>query len=127
MAGSVVIPHTREKPLMVFDGECHFCRRWITRWEQETGEAVDYAPSQEVGATFPEIPQAEFDREVKLIEPNGRVYGGAEAVFRVLCQGDPDRHGDIDPGISAGQPGERDLGLPADILDRCDDAAEHDR
>ena len=88
MAGSVVIPHRRDKPLMVFDGECHFCRRWITRWQQATGDAVDYAPSQEVAASFPEIPAAEFDREVKLIEPNGRVYGGAEAVFRALCQGD---------------------------------------
>ena len=88
MAGSVVIPHRRDKPLMVFDGECHFCRRWITRWEQATGDAVDYAPSQEVTAGFPEIPQTEFDREVKLIEPNGRVYGGAEAVFRALCQGE---------------------------------------
>ena len=88
MAGSIVTPHRREKPLMVFDGECSFCRRWITRWQQATGDAVDYAPSQEVAATFPEIPPPEFDREVKLIEPNGRVYGGAEAVFRVLCRGD---------------------------------------
>ena len=88
MAGSIVIPHTRVKPLMVYDGECHFCCRWITRWHQETGDAVDYAPLQEAAANFPEIPRAAFQQEVKLIEPDGRVYGGAEAVFEVLCQGE---------------------------------------
>ena len=73
---------------MIFDGDCHFCRRWITRWQEATGDAVDYAPLQEAAATFPEVPRAEFEREVKLIEPTGRVYGGAEAVFRVLCRGE---------------------------------------
>ena len=73
-----------QKPLMVFDGDCHFCRRWITRWQETTLDRVDYAPSQEVAADFPEIPSEEFAREVKLIEPDGRVLGGGEAVFRSL-------------------------------------------
>ena len=87
MAGFVVIPRRREKPLMVFDGECQFCRRWIARWRQATGDAVDYAPLQEAAAEFPEIPRGEFGREVKLIEPNGRVYGGAEAVSARCARG----------------------------------------
>ena len=78
------MPRPRSKPLLVFDGDCHFCRRWITRWQERTLDRVDYAPSQEVAADFPEIPREQFDREVKLIDPDGRVTGGAEAVFRSL-------------------------------------------
>lgn len=72
---------------MVFDGDCHFCRGWIARWRESTGDAVDYAPFQEKAAQFPEIPRSEFEREVKLVEPGGRVTGGADAVFRTLALG----------------------------------------
>ena len=34
------------KPLIIWDGDCHFCRRWIERWSEITGDAVDYATSQ---------------------------------------------------------------------------------
>ena len=76
------------KPLMVFDGDCHFCTRWIKRWQKTTGQAIDYAPLQTASADFPEIPRASFEREVKLIASDGRVFGGAEAVFRSLNWGD---------------------------------------
>lgn len=81
------VAHLPPKPLLVFDGDCHFCRGWIARWRQSTGDRVDYAPLQEMAAAFPEIPRAEFEREVKLIEPGGRVTGGADAVFRALALG----------------------------------------
>ena len=73
---------------MVYDGDCHFCTRWIKRWEKTTGRSVDYAPSQEVAPSLPEIPRARFDREVVLVATDGRVFGGAEAVFRSLNWGD---------------------------------------
>lgn len=88
MPDPVTIPRTREKPLMVYDGECHFCMRWIKRWQKTTGRAVEYAPLQTAAADFPEIPRASFEREVKLIAADGRVFGGAEAVFRSLNWGD---------------------------------------
>ena len=74
------------KPLMVYDGDCHFCRRWIARWNEITTDRVDYRPLQAAAADFPHIPREEFAREVKLIEPDGRVFGGAGAVFRVLAE-----------------------------------------
>ncbi len=67
---------------MLFDGDCGFCRRWILRWRQLTGPKVEYRTSQEGGEKFPEIPADRFRREVVLIEPDGRVSGGAEAVLR---------------------------------------------
>lgn len=82
-----------ERPLMVFDGTCGFCRRWIRRWQQTTGAAVDYLPSQDerIAADFPEIPHEHFAAAVQLIEPDGRVSAGAEAVFRVLAIGGASR------------------------------------
>ena len=70
---------------MVYDGDCHFCRRWIARWAQMTGDRVIYRPSQAAAKDFPEIPPEEFAQEVKLVEPDRQNFGGAAAVFRVLA------------------------------------------
>ncbi|MDP9185795.1 MAG: lipase maturation factor family protein, partial [Verrucomicrobiota bacterium] len=72
------------KPLMIWDGDCHFCRRWIERWREITRGAVDYATSQESTERFPEIPREQFERSVIYIETDGSVFSGAEAVFRSL-------------------------------------------
>ncbi|MCG3150347.1 MAG: hypothetical protein PCFJNLEI_03830 [Verrucomicrobiae bacterium] len=72
------------KPLLIFDGDCTFCRRWIARWQRRTGDRVDYLAAQELGDRFPEIPRDAFTQSVQLIEPDGTVYSGAAAVFRSL-------------------------------------------
>ncbi len=72
------------KPLIIWDGECHFCRRWIERWKEITGNAVDYETSQNIGDQFPEIPREQFERSVVFIESDGSAFCGAEAVFRSL-------------------------------------------
>ncbi len=74
------------KPLLLYDGDCGFCRRWVARWIGATGEAVEYAPYQEAAGRFPEIPITEFKQAVQLLEPEGGVYRGAEAVFRLLAR-----------------------------------------
>lgn len=53
-----------------------------------TGDAVDYLPFQEpqIAARFPEIPREQFDTAVQLIETDGAVFSGAEAVFRALAK-----------------------------------------
>ncbi len=71
-------------PLLIWDGECHFCRHWIERWKTLTGGKVDYQTSQEIGSRYPEIPREQFGRSVVLIEPDGAVFTGAEAVCRSL-------------------------------------------
>jgi predicted DCC family thiol-disulfide oxidoreductase YuxK len=73
------------KPLLLFDGDCGFCRRWILRWKGLTGPRVDYATSEEAGSRFPEIPAEAFRRSVQLVMPDGLVYEGAEAVFHSLA------------------------------------------
>src|SRR3989440_1523567 len=78
------VPNPPTKPLIIWDGECHFCRRWIERWREITGDTVDYATSQESRERFPEIPSEQFERSVIYVETDGAVYSGAEAVFRSL-------------------------------------------
>jgi predicted DCC family thiol-disulfide oxidoreductase YuxK len=77
------------KPLLVFDGDCQFCRRWIARWKNSTGDAVDYLPFQdeEIARRFPEIPRADLEEAVHLLLPDGTVFRGAQAVFRSLAEG----------------------------------------
>jgi predicted DCC family thiol-disulfide oxidoreductase YuxK len=74
-------------PLLVYDGDCHFCGLWIRRWRQLTGDTLDYLPAQNprIARQFPEIPPAQFAEAVQLIETDGAVYSGAEAVFRTLA------------------------------------------
>lgn len=74
------------RPLVVFDGDCGFCRFWIERWKGVMGERLDYAPYQEVAGRFDEIPEAEFRRAVALILPSGEVFSGAQAVVRALAE-----------------------------------------
>ena len=75
------------KPLLVYDGDCGFCKLWIARWREITAGGIDYASLQEMAARFPEVPRAAFEHAVKLIEPDGRVFSSAEAVFRSLGEG----------------------------------------
>jgi lipase maturation factor 1 len=72
------------EPLVIFDGDCRFCRRWIERWREMTGGAVEYEPYQEAATRFLEIPRVDFEQALHFIDKDGTVYRGAEAVFRSL-------------------------------------------
>ena len=72
------------KPLLIWDGECHFCRLWIERWREITSGKVDYATYQEGAHQFPEIPVEQFKRAMAFIEPDGETFFAAEAVYRSL-------------------------------------------
>jgi predicted DCC family thiol-disulfide oxidoreductase YuxK len=76
------------KPLMIWDGECHFCKRWIERWREITAGKVDYVKYQQAAQQFPEIPIERFQRAVALIEPDGEVLFAAGAVYRSLAYRD---------------------------------------
>jgi len=76
-------PHS--VPLLVFDGDCTFCRAWIGYWKRLTGDAISYAPYQEVAERFAQIPRENFARAVQLILPDGQILSAAHAVFRSLA------------------------------------------
>jgi predicted DCC family thiol-disulfide oxidoreductase YuxK len=80
----VRVSNPPSKPLMIWDGECHFCRRWIERWREITAGEVEYVTYQEAANRFPEIPIEQFQRAVAFIEPDGKAFFAAEAVYRSL-------------------------------------------
>ena len=84
MSAPTRVSNPPPKPLLIWDGECHFCRRWIERWRVITGTEVDYAPYQEIAQRFPEIPREQFQRSVVYIDRNGQVFVAAAAVYRSL-------------------------------------------
>ena len=73
-----------DKPLLIYDGDCAFCTRWIARWKRLTGDAVDYLASRDAGPRFPELLPADLQHAVHLVDVDGRVFSAAEAVLRSL-------------------------------------------
>jgi predicted DCC family thiol-disulfide oxidoreductase YuxK len=74
-------------PLLLFDGDCAFCRAAIERWRAAAGSEIDFAPFQEAAARFPQIDAKECRRAVHYIDAEGGVSRGAEAVFRASADG----------------------------------------
>ena len=72
---------------MVYDGDCNFCSLCVHRWQHTTDGHLEYLSFQDpaVAARFPEVPRSEFETAVQLVETNGSVCGGAEAIFRALA------------------------------------------
>lgn len=73
------------KPLLLFDGDCGFCRFWVRRLQGRIGDRIDYAPSQEAGGRFPEIPPEAFARSIQFIDADGKAHAGTAGIFRALA------------------------------------------
>jgi len=72
------------KPLLLYDGECRFCCKWIARWEETGKGVIDFAPSQSGAGEAFGFPASEPLEAVKLIEGEGSILSGAAAVFRLM-------------------------------------------
>jgi predicted DCC family thiol-disulfide oxidoreductase YuxK len=72
---------------MLFDGDCGFCRRWIGKWKELTGDRVRYAPYQLALGEYPQLTEQQCAAAVQLVMPDGTVFSGAHAVFRALDLG----------------------------------------
>ena len=68
-------PTDDPRPVLIYDGDCAFCRYWVAYWQALSGARVRYEPYQRVAPDYPGIPEAEFRRA-----------SGAEASLRVLAQ-----------------------------------------
>ena len=71
--------------MLVYDGNCGFCTRWVDRIRAASGDTVEFAPSQKVGHRFPQITPEQFENAVQWIGPDGEVYSGARAALCVLA------------------------------------------
>ncbi len=69
--------------LFIWDGNCGFCKYWITVWKSKT-VGLTYQTFQEVAHDFPDIPLKEFKKASRLIETDGSVYSGPDSAFRTF-------------------------------------------
>src|SRR5271165_6177877 len=77
-------PAANPRPLLAYDGDCGLCTYWARYWQTLTGDRVEYRPYQEVAVRYPAISQADFQRAVQFIAPDGDVASAAEASFLTL-------------------------------------------
>lgn len=71
----------QKKPLMVFDGNCGFCKYWIIKWKKLTKDSIDYAPFQKVSNQFKDISEDYFATAVRLILLDGSIVSGPAAAY----------------------------------------------
>ena len=72
-------------PLVVYDGDCSFCRRWLKRYESICPpQRVAWSPYQKAAGSFPGIPESQFSKAMHLIHPDGHHTKGAHAVFELM-------------------------------------------
>jgi predicted DCC family thiol-disulfide oxidoreductase YuxK len=79
----------KEKPIMVWDGNCGFCKYWTTRWKRFTQDKIEYIPYQEAHERFPDIDIKHFKKASRLIEKDGSVYSGPRSAYRTFTYGSP--------------------------------------
>lgn len=75
------------EPTILFDGDCSLCSRQARNLEAFSRHSVQARPLQEVEIDIAGLSPGELRREIKLILPNGRVYGGAEALVQLVRRG----------------------------------------
>ncbi|MGB7395873.1 MAG: DCC1-like thiol-disulfide oxidoreductase family protein [Pricia sp.] len=78
----------KSKPVLIWDGECGFCKYWITYLKQRTKDNIVFETYQEAASRFPDIPLKEFKKASRLIELDGHVYGGPDSLYRGLKHSD---------------------------------------
>ncbi|MCE7057108.1 DUF393 domain-containing protein [Algoriphagus sp. AGSA1] len=71
------------QPLFIWDGECGFCKYWITLWKSKT-KGLTYKTFQEIASDFPDIPLKEFKKASRLIETDGSVFSGPDSAYRTF-------------------------------------------
>ena len=76
-------------PTLLYDGTCRFCTAQAKRLHRfGRGRVnVESAYAEGVRERFPMVPQEGVMGEIKLVEADGRVLGGAAAIARTLEHG----------------------------------------
>ena len=73
------------KPVLIYDDDCEFCRLWVSRCSPFTQDAVTYQPSQDVAENYPQISPQQFESSVYFVASDGGFCSGAQAVFKTLA------------------------------------------
>jgi predicted DCC family thiol-disulfide oxidoreductase YuxK len=75
-------PQSLDRPILVWDGNCGFCKRCVLHLVAQLGERVRYLTYQSANEYFAGLRRDEYAQSVHFIEPDGSVYRGAAAIYR---------------------------------------------
>lgn len=81
----------RDRPVMIYDGDCGFCQRWILKWQKITRDKIQYAPYQFFVTNkdgkikeFPNISINDCKKAIQFVLLGGAHCEAAEAVFQAF-------------------------------------------
>lgn len=75
------------RPIVVYDGDCPFCRRQIDRFRRlDRAQSLDFTPKQTDGLfdRFPKLGEGDFNTGMRFIEVGGNIQVGADAVYQIF-------------------------------------------
>lgn len=75
-----------ERPVVVYDGDCPFCRGQIERLRRlDRATRFECVPRQQPGleARFPALADGDFRTGMRIVLPGGRIRVGADAVYEI--------------------------------------------
>jgi predicted DCC family thiol-disulfide oxidoreductase YuxK len=82
-------PPTNNMPVILYDGACRLCTSQAKNLSKlSRGKVVSRALQTEL-KHFPNLSEAESLKEIKLIDEQGHIYGGAEAIVKLVNYGQP--------------------------------------
>ncbi|MGH7561643.1 MAG: thiol-disulfide oxidoreductase DCC family protein [Gemmatimonadales bacterium] len=70
------------RPVLVYDGQCGFCRGWVVRLRRWGLRDVDLLPASDRHDKpgIPPLREEQVDREMVLVLTDGKVLGGGDAL-----------------------------------------------
>ncbi len=77
-------PERPPRPVLVFDGGCGFCRRWVAWLRPRTGDRLELLPADELGDRLPQLDRAAVADAAFLVGTDGGVRRGMAAVTGAL-------------------------------------------
>jgi len=74
------------RPILVWDGDCNFCRLCAERFDSHREKKVDLIPYQSLHQKWPQAPAEDYGSAVYLFTPAGKSYRAAAAIYRFYAE-----------------------------------------
>jgi predicted DCC family thiol-disulfide oxidoreductase YuxK len=78
--------HAPARPIVVYDGECPYCRKQVGKMKRhDVDEVFDYVPRQteDLEQRFPKLAEGDFNTGLRLIETDGTIFVASDAIYHI--------------------------------------------
>jgi predicted DCC family thiol-disulfide oxidoreductase YuxK len=74
----------RKRPLVIYDQDCGFCVKWISKINSTIKADIEFKGYQDIRTEFPEVSLASFQSSLKYIDKKGHLSEAGEAVCNLF-------------------------------------------